>query len=93
VVSGSSYAFRVASKIAKVILSARNARLSGFSLIRSISAIEPTMIPAWIPPSSLSPENVTTSAPWSRTSRGVGSWGNPKRARSNKAPLPMSSFT
>ena len=40
------------------------------------SGVCPTMKPAWGPPSSLSPEKVTTSAPSATTSRTVGSLCN-----------------
>lgn len=59
----SRYSRRVASRAARVILSTRRARLSGFRLIFSMIAFVPTIIPACGPPSTLSPEKVTTSAP------------------------------
>ena len=51
----------------------RSARFSGFFLQRPISARRPTTMPACGPPSSLSPENVTTSTPALTTSCTVGS--------------------
>ena len=51
------------------------------------------MSPACGPPTSLSPLNVTRSAPAASRSRGVGSWARPKAAVSSSAPLPRSSMT
>ena len=59
---------------------------------RSRSA-RPTISPACGPPTSLSPLNVTRSAPASSRSRGVGSWASPNAAVSRNAPLPRSSTT
>ena len=53
----------------------------------------PTMRPACGPPTSLSPLNVTRSAPAARRSAGVGSWARPNAAVSSSAPLPRSSTT
>ena len=53
----------------------------------------PTTSPACGPPTSLSPLNVTRSAPAARRSAGVGSWARPKRAVSSSAPMPRSSTT
>jgi hypothetical protein len=53
----------------------------------------PTAMPACGPPSSLSPENVTRSAPLATASATVGSSGSPHRrwvARSTSAPEPRS---
>lgn len=75
----SRYSRRVASRAARVILSMRRARLSGFRLIFSMIAFVPTIIPACGPPSTLSPEKVTTSAPAATTERTVGSPGSPAR--------------
>ncbi|MNE64886.1 hypothetical protein D3C80_1603260 [compost metagenome] len=61
--SGLRYRFNTASRAARVSLSTRKARLSGFFLILAISALLPTISPACGPPSSLSPLNVTMSAP------------------------------
>ena len=58
---------------ASVSLSARSARASGCAFRRSTSARRPTMIPACGPPSSLSPEKVTSAAPASMHWRTPGS--------------------
>ena len=49
------------------------------------------MSPACGPPTSLSPENVTRSAPAARRSLGIGSWSRPNAAVSISAPEPRSS--
>ena len=49
--------------------------------------------PACGPPSSLSPEKVTTSMPASIASRAVGSCGRPQVSRSTSVPLPRSSIS
>ena len=51
------------SSAASVSLSARSARCSGWRRSRSTSSARPTTIPACGPPSSLSPEKQTRSAP------------------------------
>ena len=53
----------------------------------------PTIRPACGPPSSLSPLNVTRSAPAATRSRTTGSRGRPNGERSISAPLPRSSST
>ena len=63
----------VASSAASRTLSRRSARFIGFLLIRAISSLRPTMKPACGPPSSLSPEKVTRSAPSATASATVGS--------------------
>ncbi|MNH26146.1 hypothetical protein D3C79_861790 [compost metagenome] len=60
-------------------------------MIRAIKSLRPTMMPAWGPPSSLSPLKVTISAPSARDWRTVGSAGKPQRLRSSRLPLPRSS--
>ena len=50
-------------------------------------------MPACGPPSSLSPENVTSVMPSDKASRTVRSCGNPYVSRSTSAPLPRSSTT
>ncbi len=62
----------------------------GLRLIRATRSARPATIPAWGPPRSLSPLNVTRSAPAARVSRGVGSRGSPQRVRSTREPLPRS---
>ena len=53
----------------------------------------PTIIPAWGPPSNLSPEKETTSTPAFIESCTVGSYSKPYSLRSIKTPLPISSIT
>ena len=53
---------RVASRAARDSLSMRRARARGSARSRPISSAFPSRIPAWGPPSSLSPEKQTTSA-------------------------------
>ncbi|MNF69469.1 hypothetical protein D3C84_513540 [compost metagenome] len=89
--SGFRYKPNTASRAARVILSTRSARLSGFFLILAINSLRPTINPACGPPSSLSPLKVTMSAPSSRASRTVGSAGKPQRVKSSRLPLPRSS--
>ena len=60
---------------------------------RATRSARPTMSPACGPPTSLSPLNVTRSAPAASRSRGVGSWARPKPLVSRRAPLPRSSTT
>ena len=64
----------------------------GLRLILETRSARPTMIPAWGPPSNLSPLNVTRSAPAAKVSAGVGSCGKPNRRRSTNAPLPRSTI-
>ena len=64
---------------ASLILSTRRARFIGLRLRRAIRSRRPTMKPACGPPKSLSPENVTRSAPSCIASATVGSWARPKR--------------
>ena len=89
--AGSRYRPSTASRAARVSLSTRRARLSGFFLIRPISSRLPRISPAWGPPSNLSPLKVTMSAPSARASCTVGSLGKPQRVRSTRVPLPRSS--
>ena len=72
------------SSAASVSLSARSARWSGWRRSRSTSSARPTTIPACGPPSSLSPEKQTRSAPAARLSRGVGSSPSVERARPSR---------
>ena len=71
--SGSRASASVPSSAASVSLSARSARCSGCRRIRSIRSARPARIPACGPPSSLSPEKQTMSAPAARLAAGVGS--------------------
>ena len=57
------YSPRVAASAASVTFSGRTARASGSFRIRAIRSARPTMSPACGPPTSLSPLNVTRSAP------------------------------
>src|SRR5664279_3486415 len=59
----SRYIASVASSAASVSLSGRSARIKGCFRARSTAAALPIKMPACGPPSSLSPENVTRSAP------------------------------
>ena len=61
------------SRAAICIRPMRTARAIGCRRSRSSSAARPTMMPAWGPPSSLSAENVTRSAPCSNASETAGS--------------------
>ena len=63
----------VASSAASRILSRRSARFIGFLATRATRSLRPAMMPACGPPSSLSPEKVTRSAPSASASRTVGS--------------------
>ena len=63
----------VPSSAASVSLSARSARWSGCRRSRSTSSARPATIPACGPPSSLSPEKQTRSAPAARLRAAVGS--------------------
>ena len=60
---------------------------------RAIHSSEPRMMPAWGPPSSLSPEKLMMSTPARTLSITVGSPWMPMRSRSKKQPLPRSSIT
>jgi len=62
--SGSRYNFSVASIAAKRILSTRKARFHRIAVDLGDHIPLATMNPVCGPPSSLSPENVTISAPW-----------------------------
>ena len=68
----------------------RRARASGWRRIRSISVALPTRMPACGPPSSLSPEKQTTSAPSRSVCGTVGSPGKGYSPASSSAPLPKS---
>ena len=68
--SGSRARASVPSSAANVSLSARSARCSGCRRRRSIRSARPTRIPACGPPSSLSPEKQTRSAPAARLAAG-----------------------
>ena len=74
-------------------LSGRIARASGSLRSRATRSARPTMSPACGPPTSLSPLNVTRSAPSASRSPGIGSWARPNAAVSSSAPLPRSSTT
>ena len=76
----------VPSSAASVSLSARNARCSGWRRSFSTRSARPTTMPACGPPSSLSPEKQTRSAPAARLSARVGS-----SPTSTSAPEPRSS--
>jgi hypothetical protein len=89
--SGSRYRRSTASSPARVILPTRSTRLSGFFLIFAISSRLPARMPACGPPSSLSPEKVTRSAPAAIASRGVGSCGRPQASSPVSVPEPRSS--
>ena len=89
----SRYSASVAWSAASVSLSGRSARISGCVRAASTAALVPTAMPACGPPSSLSPENVTRSAPVATVSATVGSSGRPHArwvARSTSAPEPRS---
>ena len=83
----------VAATAASVTLSGRIARASGSRRSRPIRSARPTTRPAWGPPTSLSPLNVTTSAPAASRSDGIGSWASPYRSVGRSAPEPRSSTT
>ena len=84
---------------ASVTLSGRSARASGCRASSATRSARPTMIPACGPPSSLSPEKVTSAAPASRHWRTPGS--SPSHAgrsashgvRSSSSPDPASTTT
>ena len=84
----------VASSAAKVILSARSARISG-CCARDRHAPRPTMMPACGPPSSLSPLKQTTSTPARTTPATDGSLAAAPQASPSQSgePLPRSSTT
>ena len=84
----------MAASAARVSLSGRSARRSGLAASRATSARRPTTMPACGPPRSLSPLNVTRSAPSAIRSRTTGSRREAERARGrSSAPLPRSSTT
>ena len=83
----------MAATPARVALSGRIARASGSFRSRATRSARPTISPACGPPTSLSPEKTTRSAPAARRSAGVGSWASPKADVSSSAPLPRSSTT
>ena len=87
------YSASVAATAARTTLSGRIARASGSLRRRATRSARPTMNPAWGPPTSLSPLNVTRSAPSASRSLGIGSWASPNAAVSSSAPLPRSSTT
>ena len=84
--AGSSCNESVPSSAASVSLSARRARCRGWRRSRSTSSARPTTIPACGPPSSLSPEKHTRSAPARRPAATCGS-----ASTSSSAPEPRSS--
>ena len=67
---------RVASSAARVSLSTRRARATGCRRIRVTRSAEPSTRPACGPPSSLSPEAVTSAAPARRVVAASGSTGS-----------------
>ena len=71
-------------------LSTLRARLRGLRLIRATRSLRPTMIPAWGPPSSLSPLKVTRSAPAFNMDETVGYSGRPYFVKGTSVPLPRS---
>ena len=71
------YSPSVAATAASVTLSGRIARASGSRRSRAIRSARPTTSPACGPPTSLSPLNVTMSAPAASRSDGIGSWASP----------------
>ena len=71
----------------------RREPLSGSFSMRSIQCLRPARMPACGPPSSLSPLKSTRSAPAATLARAIGSPAKPKRLKSSKAPLPISSMT
>ena len=84
-----TYSSSVASSAANVSLSTRRARISGWVRRRSTSAVWPAMMPAWGPPSSLSPLKHTTPTPAAMEACTDGSPGRSPVS----APLPRSSAT
>ena len=83
----------VAATAARITLSGRIARASGSRRSFATRSARPTTNPACGPPTSLSPLNVTRSAPAARRSAGIGSWASPNAAVSSSAPEPRSSTT
>ena len=77
VASPARYSPSVAASAASVTFSGRTARANGSRRIRAMRSARPTISPACGPPSSLSPLNVTRSAPAARRSAGIGSWASP----------------
>ena len=73
------YSPSVAASAASVTLSGRTARASGSFRMRAMRSARPTMSPACGPPTSLSPLNVTTSAPAASRSAGRRLVGQPER--------------
>ena len=71
----------------------RIARASGWRCIASIDSLLPAAIPACGPPTSLSPEKSTTSAPAATESCTIGSSNIPYGRVSSRAPLPTSSIS
>ena len=68
VASPARYKPSVAARAARMTFSGRTARASGSRRIRAMRSARPTIKPACGPPSSLSPLNVTRSAPAARRS-------------------------
>ena len=68
----------------------RTTRAKGSRFMAWMYSFLPMAMPAWGPPSSLSPEKQTTSAPARMLSSTVGPWGTPRAASENSAPLPRS---
>ena len=95
--SGSRCRRSVASSAASESLSIRTARASGCVRIRSIAASVPAAMPACGPPSSLSAEKHTTSAPASMLVARGGLVGEQRargrRARRASTPEPRSSIS
>ena len=87
------YSPSVAATAARIVLSGRIARASGSRRSFATRSARPTTNPACGPPTSLSPLNVTRSAPAASRSAGVGSWARPNAAVSSSAPEPRSSTT
>ena len=88
--AGSRYKASVASSAARVSLSTRYDRASGFRRSSAMAARSPTMIPACGPPSSLSPLIITSVAPARNASRAVGSPVRPMASSGSNRPLPRS---
>jgi len=85
--------FRVSPREAMVNLSTRTARCSGCLAMVSTRSALPRMMPAWGPPSTLSPLKHSTSEPCCRHEGTVHSPGMPWAARSKGTPEPMSTKT
>ena len=88
--AGPRYNASVASNAASVNLSERTALARGSLRQAAIASRRPSKIPAWGPPSSLSPENATASTPLASASATDGSPVSPHGARSSSSPLPRS---